>query len=225
MTHFLRLEVLNRIIATGVIPVFYHPDPEVAQKLVSACAAGGALAVEFTNRGDNAYRVFSDLALHFAKTDPNIILGAGSVIDAPTGALFINSGAGFIVGPNFNAELARMCNRHKVAYIPGCGSVSEISDAEELGAEIVKVFPGDSVGGPQFIKSIHGPLPWSRLMPTGGVEATQASVAAWIKGGAVALGIGSNLFRKDWIEAENYAEITSLTAQMISWVREARRNG
>jgi 2-dehydro-3-deoxyphosphogluconate aldolase / (4S)-4-hydroxy-2-oxoglutarate aldolase len=222
MARFARLEVLNAIVDIGVIPVFYQPDPETAKNIIRACAAGGARAIEFTNRGDNANRTFSDLVVHFGHVDPSIMLGAGSILDAPTGALYIASGANFIVGPVLNPELARLCNRRKVSYSPGCGSASEISDAEELGAEIVKVFPGDSVGGPQFVKSILGPMPWTRIMPTGGVEASQESVTGWIKAGAAAIGMGSNLVRKEWVDTGNFDAIQELTAQVINWVRLAR---
>ncbi len=225
MARFFRLDVLNKIIETGVVPVFYHPDLETAKKIVRACAAGGARAIEFTNRGDNAYRVFSELVLHFALEDPGVILGTGSVLDAPTGALYISSGANFIVGPVLNPELARLCNRRKVSYSPGCGSASEVSEAEELGAEIIKIFPGDMVGGPQFVKALLAPMPWSRVMPTGGVEATQASVTAWIKAGAAAVGMGSNLVKKEWVEAGSFDAISQLAAQSIAWVRQARGLG
>ncbi|MBC7232273.1 MAG: bifunctional 4-hydroxy-2-oxoglutarate aldolase/2-dehydro-3-deoxy-phosphogluconate aldolase [Chloroflexi bacterium] len=222
MARFQRLEVLSEILRLGIVPIFHHADLEVAKRIVVACAAGGARVIEFTNRGDNAYRIFSDLVLHFATADPSLILGVGSVLDPGTAALYIASGANFVVGPVFNAEVAKVCNRHKVAYIPGCGSASEISEAEEWGVEIVKVFPGDAVGGPAFVKAILGPCPWTRIMPTGGVEATKESISAWLKAGAAAIGIGSHLIRKDWVEAGNFAAITALTAQLIAWIQEAR---
>ncbi len=222
MARFSRVEVLNEIIRLGVIPVFYNADFEVAKKIINACAEGGARVVEFTNRGDNAYRVFSDLVLHFAKANPQVILGVGSVGDPATGALYLSSGANFVVGSVFNPDLARVCNRRKVAYCPGCGSATEISQAEELGVEIVKVFPGDSVGGPRFVKSILGPTPWTRIMPTGGVEANPESITAWFKAGVAAVGIGSDLIRKDWVGAENYAAITALAANCLEWARAAR---
>ena len=225
MARFSRLEVLNEIVRLGVVPVFYHADLEVARNVVAACAAGGARVVEFTNRGDNAYRIFSDLVLHFAQADPSVILGVGSVIDPATAALYISSGANFVVGPILNPEVARVCNRRKVAYSPGCGSATEISEAEELGVEIVKVFPGDSVGGPGFVKAILGPTPWTRIMPTGGVEATRESISAWFKAGVAAVGIGSNLIRKDLVDKGDYAAITAATAQVLGWIREARGQG
>lgn len=222
MARFSRLEVLNAIVDIGLVPVFYHPDLETAKKIVEACAAGGARVIEFTNRGDFAPWVFKDLSEYIAKSNPNIILGVGSVVDAPTAALYIASGANFVVGPILNAEVARLCNRRKIAYCPGCGSASEISQAEELGVEIVKIFPGDCVGGPEFVKAILAPMPWTRIMPTGGVETTKESVTAWIKAGTTALGIGSNLIRKEWVAAGDFAAITAKTQEVLAWIREAR---
>jgi 2-dehydro-3-deoxyphosphogluconate aldolase/(4S)-4-hydroxy-2-oxoglutarate aldolase len=141
------------------------------------------------------------------------------VIDEPTAALYLAYGANFVVGPLFNETVARLCNRRKVAYIPGCGSVFEISCAEELGVEIVKIFPGDSVGGPDFVKAVLGPCPWTRIMPTGGVDATEKGIKAWFEAGAACVGIGSNLIRKDWVVAGNWAEITALTRQIIGWIK------
>lgn len=177
---------------------------------------------EFTNRGDFAPQVFNELSQHFTKSDPKVILGAGSIVDAPTTALYIASGANFIVGPNLNPEVARLCNRHKIPYSPGCGSASEIAEAEELGVEIVKVFPGDSVGGLQFVKSILGPCPWTRIMPTGGVSDTRESIAAWFNAGVAAVGIGGNLIKKEWLAAGNYDAISKRTAQVLAWIREMR---
>jgi len=147
-----RMTVLTAMMDQGVIPVFYHPDAEVCKKVIQACANGGAKCIEFTNRGDFASHVFFDVAYHFAKADPSVIMGVGSVVDAPTAGIYIANGARFVVGPLINADVAKVCNRRKVPYSPGCGSASEISYAEELGCEIVKVFPGGSVGGPDFVK-------------------------------------------------------------------------
>jgi 2-dehydro-3-deoxyphosphogluconate aldolase/(4S)-4-hydroxy-2-oxoglutarate aldolase len=222
MARYDRLTVLNTIVEAGLVPVFYHPDVETAIRIVAACRAGGVRAIEFTNRGDFAPHVFAAMAQHFAQADPSVILGAGSIVDAPTAALYIASGAHFIVGPTLNPEVARLCNRRKIAYSPGCGSASEISQAEELGVEIVKVFPGDAVGGPGFVKSILGPMPWTRIMPTGGVEATRESITAWFKAGVAAVGVGSHLITKADLQAGSYAAITARTAQVLAWIREAR---
>ena len=162
MARFARLQVLNAMVETGMVPVFFDADPERARQVVKAVAAGGCRLLEFTNRGDHAWETFSALERFCRAEAPQMMLGVGSIVDAPTAGLYIDCGAAFVVGPCLNAEVARVCNRRKVAYSPGCGSASEISEAEELGVEIVKVFPGDSVGGPNFVKAILGPCPWTR---------------------------------------------------------------
>jgi len=223
MARFDRLTVLNTMIDLGLVPVFYNADMEVAKKIVTACAAGGANLVEFTNRGDFAPQVFLELAQHFAQADPSIILGVGSVIDAPTAALYIAYGANFVVGPSLNPEIARLCNRRKIPYSPGCGSASEVAQAEELGVEIVKIFPGSSVGGPGFVKSILGPSPWTRIMPTGGVDATEESIKGWFAAGVACVGMGSKLITKDLVAAGDFDAISKKVAQVLAWIREARK--
>ena len=222
MAQFSRLEVLNTTLELGLVPVFYNKDADVAKNVVAACAAGGARVVEFTNRGDFAPQVFSQVSQHFSQAEPNVILGVGSVIDAPTAAMYIANGANFVVGPLLNPEIARLCNRRKVAYMPGCGSVTEISQAEELGVEIVKVFPGSAVGGPGFVKAVRGPCPWTRIMPTGGVDATEENISDWFKAGAACVGMGSKLIRKDLVAAGDWAGITATVRQVLAWIREAR---
>jgi 2-dehydro-3-deoxyphosphogluconate aldolase/(4S)-4-hydroxy-2-oxoglutarate aldolase len=220
-----RLSVLTAMQDQGVIPVFYHPDAEVCAKVIQACANGGAKCVEFTNRGDFAAHVFLEVTRHFAKANPSVIMGVGSIVDAPTAGLYIANGANFVVGPLLNAEVARLCNRRMIAYSPGCGSATEIGEAQELGCEIVKVFPGSSVGGPEFVKNILGPMPWTKIMPTGGVEATEPSLKAWFGAGIVAAGIGSNLITKPMLDAQNYDAIEARvreTVQMIKTIKGAR---
>lgn len=222
MARLARLEVINTILDIGLVPLFYHKDVQVAIRVVAACARGGARVVEFTNRGEMAYAVFTQLVQHFASTDPSVILGVGSVVDAPTAALYIAAGANFIVGPNLNPEIARLCNRRKILYMPGAATENEISQAEELGAEIVKIFPGETVGGPEFIKAVLAPCPWHRLLPTGGVDATEASVSAWIQAGASAIGMGSRLVTIKALEAQDYDSISAAVAKVISWIHKAR---
>ena len=178
--------------------------------------------MEFTNRGERALPVFAQLSELITSQFPGLILGVGSIVDAPTAALFIVHGANFVVGPVLNLEVAKLCNRRKIAYSPGCGSVSEISAAEELGVEIVKIFPGAQVGGPTFVKSVLGPMPWTRIMPTGGVEATKESVQAWIKAGTACLGMGSNLISKELVKAGDFAAISAAVRQILAWIAEAR---
>jgi 2-dehydro-3-deoxyphosphogluconate aldolase/(4S)-4-hydroxy-2-oxoglutarate aldolase len=222
MARFDRLRVLNTVVNTGLVPVFYNGDVEVAKNIARACVAGGSPVVEFTNRGDFAPEVFKELSRFLVKEAPNAILGVGSVIDDPTAAMYIAYGANFVVGPILNESVARLCNRRKVPYMPGCGSASEISFAEELGVEIVKVFPGSSVGGPDFVKSVLGPTPWTRIMPTGGVDSTLDSLKAWFKAGVAAVGMGSNLITKDLVAAGNWDGISQKVRQVLDWIKEVR---
>ena len=216
-----RLFVLTTMINTGMVPVFYHPDAEVTINVIKACLDGGVRCFEFTNRGDRAHEVFGEV-IKSLKSDKRLILGAGSIIDPATAALYIQLGASFIVGPLLNPQVAQLCNRRKIAYSPGCATVTEISQAEELGVEICKIFPGSTVGGPDFIKDLHGPMPWTRIMPTGGVDATEESITRWIKGGAACVGMGSKLFPAELIAAGNFAKITDNVSTILKWVEAAR---
>ena len=217
-----RMAVLAAMMDQGVIPVFYHPDVDVCKNVIQACANGGAKCIEFTNRGDFAASVFLDLARHFAKSDPSVIMGVGSVVDAPTAGVFIANGAKFVVGPLLNPDVAKVCNRRKIPYSPGCGSATEIGDAQELGCEIVKVFPGASVGGPEFVKGVMGPMPWTRLMPTGGVEPTEASLREWFGAGIVACGIGSNLITRQLLQAKDYQGLEQKVREVVRLARAIR---
>jgi len=214
-----RMAVLSAMMEQGVIPVFYHPDAELCVNVIQACGNGGAKCVEFTNRGDFAAHVFLDVTRHFVKADSSIVMGVGSVVDAPTAGIYISTGAKFVVGPLLNADVAKICNRRGIPYSPGCGSATEIGDAQELGCEIVKVFPGSSVGGPEFVKSVMGPMPWTRIMPTGGVEPTEDSLRKWFGAGIVACGIGSNLITKQMLDAKDYGAIEEKVRKTIALVR------
>jgi len=206
----------------GLVPLFYHGDVEVAKQVVAAISGGGGKVIEFTNRGDRAFEVFRELVVQLDKADPSVILGVGSVLDPATAGLYINLGANFVVGSVLNAEVAKLCNRRKIPYFPGCGTASEISAAEELGVEVCKVFPGSQLGGPGFVKAIKGPCPWTKIMPTGGVEAKYENLKAWFDAGVSCVGMGSDLVRKDLIDAKDWAGLTALTAQCLAWVRKAR---
>lgn len=217
-----RMAVLAAMMDQSVIPVFYHPDVELCVNVIQACANAGAKCIEFTNRGDFAAHVFYDVTRHFAKADPSVIMGVGSIVDAPTVGLFIANGAKFVVGPLLNAEVAKVCNRRGIPYSPGCGSATEIGDAQELGVEIVKVFPGSSVGGPDFVKSVMGPMPWTRIMPTGGVEPTEESLRKWFGAGIVACGIGSNMITKKLLDAKDFQGIEDNVRQTLSLVQRIK---
>ena len=220
-----RLAVLTAIEAQGVVPVFYHPDVEVCAEVIRACARGGAKAVEFTNRGDFAWETFTALSKEFAQTDPDIIMGVGSILDAATAALYLASGARFVVSPCLVPEVAQVCNRRMVAYSPGCGSVRDISEAQGLGCEIVKLFPGASVGGADFVRAVLGPMPWTKIMPTGGVDPDEASIRDWFGAGIVAAGMGSKLITKAAIEAKDWAGIEAQVRRTVETIAAFRKKG
>jgi len=222
MARFARIDVINTMYEIGLVPVFYNKDLEISKQIVHACVEGGAKVVEFANRGDRAFFVFSHLIDYFAESRPEAILGIGSVLEPGTASLYINRGANFVVGPILNSEVADLCNRRKILYSPGCGSVTEISSAEALGVEIVKVFPGGSVGGPAFVKAILGPMPWARIMPTGGVSPTKESMQEWIEAGAACLGMGFKLISKDLVNRGDWHGLAEKVRECIALIKEAR---
>ncbi len=223
MARFSRLEVLNRIVEVGLVPVFYHGDLEVASQVLAACAAGGLTVFEFTNRGDHAIDVFRELARSARQQTPDLMLGAGSIVDEATAALYVAHGANFIVGPSFNERVTRFCNRRKVAYLPGCATATEIATAEEAGVEIVKLFPCELVGGPAFVKALLGPCPWTRIMATGIGEVSKPALAEWFQAGIVAAGIGRELLKKEFLDQRDYAAITRRATEIRQWIEEARQ--
>lgn len=222
MARFDRMTVYCTMMSDGMMPLFYSPDLNLVKGVVATLVRGGSHVMEYTNRGDFAINVFSELIQYTSKEHPDIILGVGTVEDAPTAAAYIAQGANFVLGPNFNPEVARLCNRRKVAYVPGCGSVSEISNAEELGAEIVKLFPADALGGPEFVKAILGPRPWTRILPTGGVSPDEANLRGWFEAGAACVGMGSKLIRADWLKEGNFAAMESLVRDTLALIKTIR---
>jgi 2-dehydro-3-deoxyphosphogluconate aldolase/(4S)-4-hydroxy-2-oxoglutarate aldolase len=222
MAKFSRLKVYQTMEEIGIIPVFYHSDIDVAKQVVKACYEGGVRAFEFTNRGDFAHEVFADLVKWADKECPQLILGIGSIVDESTAALYIQLGANFIVGPLLNPDIFKVCNRRQIAYSPGCATTTEIGLAQELGAEIVKIFPGANMGGPSFVKNLKGPMPWSKIMVTGGVEPTKNSLTEWFTAGVTCVGIGSNLFPNDVLKNNNWDEITQLCKECISIIKLLR---
>lgn len=204
-----------------MVPVFYHKDVEVACKVLQACYDGGVRAFEFTNRGDFAHEVFGALVKYAAAHCPDMAVGVGSVVEPATAALYMQLGACFVVGPLFNPEVARVCNRRGVPYTPGCGSISEVGFAQEAGCDLCKVFPGD-VLGPKFVKGLLAPMPWSKLMVTGGVEPTEENLTAWFKAGVFCVGMGSKLFPKDRVGAADWQYITDKCKEALNIIEKAR---
>ncbi|MBN1107538.1 MAG: bifunctional 4-hydroxy-2-oxoglutarate aldolase/2-dehydro-3-deoxy-phosphogluconate aldolase [Bacteroidales bacterium] len=219
MARFSRIDVALKMKETGIVPVFYHKDPMVCRNVIKACSDGGIKVFEFTNRGDYAHEMFSELNKWAEKEVPTMIMGAGSVVDPGTASIYIQAGANFIVSPVLNPDMAKVCNRRKVLWSPGCGTLSEIGLAEELGAEIVKIFPGSSVGGPDFVRAIKGPCPWTSIMPTGGVEPSVDNLREWFDAGVTCVGIGSNLITRELIQKKDWEGIRKRVAAAIKIAR------
>lgn len=219
MAKYRKLETLAAIKETKIVPVFFNSDIQTDRNVVKACYEGGIRAFEFTNRGDFAIEVFKELSGYVLAECPGLILGAGTILDSPTAALYIQMGANFIVSPSLNPEVARLCNRHGVPYTPGCGSVTEICNAQELGCDLVKIFPAGSVGGPRFVKDVLAPMPWTMLMATGSVEPTKENLSAWSQSGVTCVGMGSKLFPKDIIKAGEWGKITDLCKTALEYIK------
>lgn len=222
MARFSKQQTIAAMTATGMVPVFYHPDAEIAKQVVKACYEGGVRAFEFTNRGDFAHEVFEALVKYAAEACPELILGIGSIVDPSTAAFYIQSGANFVVGPCFNAEITKICNRRLIPYIPGCGSVTEIGYAQEAGCDVCKIFPAGNVGGPSFVKNVMAPMPWTALMATGAVEPTEENLTTWMKAGTACVGMGSKLFPKEVIAARAWDQITDLCRFSLECIRKVR---
>lgn len=221
MAKYNKIQVITAMKETGMVPVFYHSDLETAKAVVKACYDGGVRAFEFTNRGDFAHEIFGELVKFATSECPGLIIGVGSVVEPGTASLYIQLGANFVVGPLFNPEVAKICNRRCIPYTPGCGSVSEVGFAQECGCDLCKVFPGD-VLGPAFVKGLKAPMPWSMIMVTGGVKPTKDNLEGWFKAGATCVGMGSNLFPKDVIAAKDWGKITELCKGAFEIIREVR---
>lgn len=221
MAKYNRLEVLNTVLEQRMVPLFYHADREISKKIIKACYDGGARIMEFTNRGDFAHEVFAELNRYTMAELPGMVLGIGSVNDAATAALYMQMGANFVVGPSYREDVARICNRRKVPYMPGCGSLTEIGEAEEMGCEIIKLFPG-SVYGPDFVKAIKGPSPWTRIMPTGGVSTDRDNIRGWFEAGVTAVGMGSQMVSTDIVRNENWTELSRRIGETLEFIRSLK---
>ncbi len=217
-----RMDVVLKMREIGAIPLYYNPDINVCKEVISACYRGGMKIFEFTNRGDMAHELFAELMKWGRKEMPDLVLGVGTVVDAGTCSIYIQLGAKFIVSPLLNEEMARVCNRRKVLWIPGCATASEIGQAEELGAEVVKLFPGPTVGGAKFLKAYLGPCPWSNIMPSGGVSPTQENLTEWFEAGAFCVGMGSQLITREIIANKEYDKLQKLSGETIAIIKKLK---
>lgn len=221
MAQYSRIEVANVMKESGMVPLFYHPDVELGKKVLQACYDGGARLMEFTARGDFAFEVFSELNKYAIKNLPGMIMGVGSITDAGAASYYMSLGANFIVTPSLREDIAIVCNRRKVLWSPGCGSLTEINKAEEMGCEIVKLFPGD-LYGPGFVKGIKGPQPWTSVMPTGGVSTDEANLKGWFDAGVTCVGMGSKLISKDILANKDYARLEALVKNTLTTIKKLR---
>jgi 2-dehydro-3-deoxyphosphogluconate aldolase/(4S)-4-hydroxy-2-oxoglutarate aldolase len=221
MAQFTRIEVAQAMKDTGMIPLFFSTDVNLSKNILKACYDGGVRLMEFTGRGDFAHEIFVELTKYAIKELPGMIMGVGSVTDAASASMYMQLGANFIVTPVLREDIAIVCNRRKVLWSPGCGTLSEIARAEELGCEIVKLFPAD-LYGPEFIKNIKGPQPWTSIMPTGGVDPSAESLKSWFQAGATCVGIGSQLISKDIIATKNYAELTKRVKEVLEIISKLK---
>ncbi|WP_142783410.1 bifunctional 4-hydroxy-2-oxoglutarate aldolase/2-dehydro-3-deoxy-phosphogluconate aldolase [Changchengzhania lutea] len=222
MAQFSRMEVAQTMKDTGMIPLFFHSDIELSKNVLKACYDGGARLMEFTARGDFAHEVFGELTKYAIKELPGMIMGVGSVTDGAAASLYMALGANFIVTPVLREDIAIACNRRKVLWSPGCGSLTEIARAEELGCEIVKLFPGD-LYGPKFVKGIKGPQPWTSIMPTGGVSPTAENLKGWFDAGVTCVGMGSQLISKDIIASKDYPKLEQDVKKALAIIKAVRK--
>lgn len=211
-----RLDVVLKMREIGAIPLYYNPDIEVMKEVISACYRGGMKIFEFTNRGDMAHELFAELIKWSRVEMPDLILGVGTIVDAGSCSIYIQMGSKFIVSPLLNEDMAKVCNRRKVLWVPGCATASEISKAEELGAELVKLFPGPTVGGAKFLKAYLGPCPWSNIMPSGGVSPTLENLTEWFGAGAFCVGMGAQLISEEIIRNSNYSQLEEVASDALN---------
>lgn len=221
MAQYSRIEVASVMKETGMVPLFYHPDVDLGKKVLKACYDGGARLMEFTARGDFAFEVFSELNKYAIKELPGMILGVGSITDAGAASMFMQMGANFIVTPSLREDIAIVCNRRKLLWSPGCGSLTEINRAEELGCEIVKLFPGN-LYGPAFVKGIKGPQPWTSVMPTGGVTTEESNLKGWFDAGVTCVGMGSQLISKDVLANKDFNGLEHTVRETLALIHRLK---
>ena len=222
MAKFTRLEVAAKMAETGMVPLFYHSDIKIAKKTLKACYEGGARLLEFTSRGDFAHQIFEQLNQYALAELPEMMMGVGSVTDAAAASLYMQLGANFIVTPVLRDDIAIVCNRRKLLWSAGCGSLTEIAKAEELGGEIVKLFPG-SAYGPGFVKAIKAPQPWTSIMPTGGVSTEEDNLRGWFEAGVTCVGIGSKLISKEVLSKGDYVGLKNKVADVLALIQKIRQ--
>lgn len=216
-----RHQVIQKIRQVRLVALFFHRDIELAKEVIRACYRGGARILEFTHRGEFAQNIFEELSKLCIEELPEMVLGVGSLTDAAQASTYMNLGADFVVTPVLRKDIAQICNRRKKLWISGCGTLTEIAQCEELGAEIVKLFPGN-IYGPDFVRGVLAPQPWTSIMPTGGVTTDQENLKAWFGAGAVCVGMGSKLISKDILQTKNFEKLTQRVQQVVEVIQNLK---
>ncbi len=213
-------EIIQKMELGGLVPVFNHHDIEVAKNVLDACYYGGIRIFEFTNRGENALEVFEALVKH-AEKHPDLILGIGTIFSVGDAKEFRAKGAQFIVSPAMIPELAEFCKSENVLWVPGCGTVTEIYQALQLGAKIVKAFPGN-VLGPVFVKSVKAVYPNLPIMPTGGVAPSEENLKLWFEAGVTCVGMGSKLISQEILDSQDFKSLQNQVSNVLATVKTLR---
>jgi len=216
-------QILDKIRDIRLMPLFYHDDEGIALEVMKAVFEGGIKLLEFTNRGKNAFSVFKSLHEYKISHYEDAALGIGSVVDPETAIQYIEAGSDFVVSPLLSKEVVNACNERKMLHIPGCSTLTEIHQAELWGAEIVKIFPAEQLGGPAYIKAIKGPCPWLSIVVTGGVKAEAGNLKEWHDAGAEAFGLGSDLISKELIRKGDFRGLTKKAEELVRIVEDLKK--
>lgn len=215
------MNILSKVVATGMVPVFFHPEPKTACRVVETSYRAGVRAFEFTNRGEEAPDVFQEL-VHLKSHLPELALGIGTVMNPEEAETFVKIGADFIVSPILDKKVGTYCQSQSIPWIPGCATLTEIIEAVNHGAELVKIFPAQ-VLGPSFVKSVLGPCPDLKIMPTGGVKPTLDNLKAWFDAGVYCVGMGSQLFSREFLQADNQEQLSQKLRSTLEIIQGLRQ--
>jgi len=211
--------ILNGILEQQILPLFNHASLETSQQVIKACYDGGLRYFEYTNRNDHALDVYTGLQKYCAKELPGMMLGAGTIKNIIDASSYAAAGAPFLISPLISKDLFDYCSRHKILWIPGCGTASEIGMAENWGIELVKIFPAEQLGGTGFVKAIRGPFPDIKILVTGGVKPEEENIRAWMQAGANAVGLGSQLFPKELISQGDFTPLKQNIENLLRILR------
>lgn len=208
--------IVARLAAQRALPLFTCGDAETGMEVLGALDSAGLRVVEFTNRTPAALDVFAEMVRRAATVHPDLILGAGTILDLAQARAFHTAGAAFLVAPHLDEEVGAWCAAEDLAWCPGTGTVTEMVRADRLGAAVIKVFPADALGGPAFLKAVRGPCPHLRLMPSSGVTTDPTNLAGWFAAGAHCVGIGSQLIDPKAVAAGRYLDLAARARALVA---------